>query len=369
MRWLVIGLAFTSIVMGACSSKGGDTDTTPPYHDMWVYPDQPRYDAKADQPISCGEQVFTVERTTPDMVIVLDRSFSMGIGSPNVWDSCRTAIYDVTTAMDKQVWFGLFAFPNSLGASACNDTAQSNICTAPADPVVPVATATSTSIKTALTTMTPCGGTPTAATLTAAKSYLQSLASDKHPKYILLATDGGPNCNSALDGATCKCVATGACSGNNGNLNCLDDVATYKVLDDLLTAGVKTYVIGLGADPTLPNVLGPLATHGGTGSPYSPSDAAQIKKAFTDITNAVATCEFSMDCSNIPDPGKVNFYFDGKVVNFDNTKQTGWAWTTACVKGQAGTGGIAFYGADCTSLKSGAVKDITAKFGCPTHLQ
>jgi hypothetical protein len=368
-RLVVIGLAFTSIVMGSCSSKGGDTDTTPAYHDMWVYPDQPRFDAKPDQPASCGEQAFTIERTTPDMVIALDRSASMGIGASPIWDSCRNAIYDVTAAMDKQVWFGLFVFPNSLGSAACDDKTLTNICTAPSDALVPAAAGTSGTIKTALTTMTVCGGTPTAATLTSAKQYLQTLASNKHPKYIILATDGGPNCNSTLDGSKCTCVATGACSGNNGNLNCLDDVATFKVLDDLVTAGIKTYVVGLGADPSIKDVLPGLATHGGTGSPYSPADAAAIKKAFTDITNAVASCEFSMDCSKIPDPGLVNFYFDGKVVSFDNTKQTGWAWTTACVKGQAGTGGISFFGADCTSLKSGAVKDITAKFGCPTHLQ
>ena len=68
-------------------------------------------------------------------------------------------------------------------------------------------------------------------TLQAARAYLDTLAADGHPKFILLATDGAPNCNDALDGSSCACTnPLGGCILNPGN--CLDD-ARNKLADML----------------------------------------------------------------------------------------------------------------------------------------
>jgi hypothetical protein len=328
------------------------------------FPDFPHgIDARIEAKV-CGEAEFTIARTIPDVLIVLDRSNSMAEGVPPLWDTCRNAIYDITSAMDSQIWFGLFTFPSSLPTSAC--AGLNNQCTAPNDVVVGVAQGTATAIKGALTNMATCGGTPTAQTLLAAKQYLQAkLAPNGHAKHILLATDGGPNCNPALNALTCTCTAPSCLFNPN---NCLDDAQTYKVLDDLCAAGIKTYVIGMGAAQALKNVLDQMAQHGCTGKPYAPTDPAAVKKAFQDIAGAVASCTFEVDCSKIQDSNLVNFYFDGKVVPRAPSHKSGWDWTKPC-KGDAGKGTVEFFGPDCDAIKSSTVKKVAAKFGCATKIE
>jgi hypothetical protein len=368
MRRLV-GLSLALGILGGCSGnsttwsndRGGGGGDGGPGGDLYPWRTDAHYEAK-----NCGEASFEIARSIPDMLIVLDRSNSMGSPYSTLWDSVRTVIYDVTGAMDTQIWFGLSVFPSSVGAQVCSGL--NNQCAAPTDPVVQVAAGTSGAIKTALTPMQVCGGTPTAQTLTAARQYLQTtMPANNHAKYILLATDGGPNCNSSLNGMTCTCTGSGSCVINN--TNCLDDVATYKVLDDLCTAGIKTYMVGLGADQVLSGVLNNMAQHGCTTKPYAPTDPASIKTAFGEITAGIATCSFDMDCSKIPDPGLVNFYFDGKVVPLNTGHQSGWDWTNRCKANTPGTGTIEFFGADCDSIKNSKVVKVTATFGCATHIQ
>ena len=319
-------------------------------------------DAKFDGRV-CGEAEFNISRSVVDMLIVLDRSNSMGKGTPPLWDTCRNTIYDVTSAMDGNIWFGLFTFPNSLGLAACGPFMMMAMCLAPSAPVVGVGAGTSGAIKSALSPMAVCGGTPTADTLVAANQYLTKLPPNNHSKYVLLVTDGGPTCNDSLDPAACTCVSPGQCSGNGQN--CLDDVATLKALDDLSASGIKTYVVGLGDAQSLTTTLKAMAQHGGTMQPYTPTDPAAIKKAFQDISGAVVTCSFELDCSKIENASLVNFYFDGKAVPRDTSHAGGWDWKTKC-SGQQGTGVVEFHGADCAAIKEGSVKTIAGKFGCET---
>ncbi len=368
---LVPALALTHLLLAGCAddksswlqpeaggSSGPASEASPwPTGDLYLHTD-----AKRDGHV-CGEAEFKIARTVTDMLILLDRSNSMAAGTPSLWDTCRNTIYDVTAAMDSNLWFGLFTFPGSVGLAACNPFIMFTMCNAQVDPTVGLAAGTSAAIKNALVPMVPCGGTPTALTLNAARTYLGKLAANQHPKYVLLVTDGGPTCNDALDPATCDCVSPGQCESNSQN--CIDEAATLKALDDLCTAGIKTYVIGLGAAAKLTSMLQAMAQHGCTQKPYAPTDPAAIKKAFEDISGTVATCSYELDCAKIPNPGLVNFYFDGKAVPRTASHTAGWDWSTAC-KDQTGKGLVEFYGADCAAIKDGGVKTIAAKFGCKT---
>jgi hypothetical protein len=312
--------------------------------------------------VICGEAAFNITRTVPDMLIVLDRSNSMGSGTAPLWNTSRSALYEITAAMDAQIWFGLFVYPGPLCTGA-TDLAKD--CSAPTDPTVPIGAGAASAIKTALTPMAVCGGTPTAQTLVAARQYLQTkLPANNHPKYILLATDGGPDCNHSLNLSTCTCTPGGSCVVPE---NCLDDVQTNKVLDDLCAAGIKTYVVGLGPVQLQVSVLQAMAQHGCTTQPYTPADPAAIKKTFGDIAAGVATCSFEMDCSKIPDMNLVNFYFDGKLVPRVINHGSGWDWVVSC-KG-TNTGKVEFFGVDCAAIKASQIKTVSAKFGCATKIE
>lgn len=348
------------LLVSACSRSGEPGDDGGAKRDaageLW----SPHTDGTPDGMI-CGEAAFSITRTIPEMLIVLDRSNSMGAGTPPLWDQCRGALTALTAAMEAQIAFGLLAFPGPL-CTGGNDLAKD--CSAPTAPTVPVGTGAAAAIKAALASMKVCGGTPTAQTLMAARDYLGKLPAGNHARHILLATDGGPDCNPGLDLKSCTCTPGGSCVVPE---NCLDDARTYKVLDDLCAAGIKTYVVGLGPLQLQVGVLKAMAQHGCSGAPYAPSDAAAIQKTFTTIAAGVATCAFELDCSKIPDPGLVNFYFDGKRVPRVISHASGWDWVVPC-QGK-NTGKVEFFGPDCDAIKTSQVKTVTAKFGCATKIE
>jgi hypothetical protein len=111
------------------------------------------------------------------------------------------------------------------------------------------------------------GGTPTAATLTKLETYAPLLDSQR-ANIALLLTDGLPNCNGSLNGATCACVQAGTCSSTS-SLNCLDTQATLGAINSLRSKSIKTMVVGFGAETAAAGVafdtLNAMADAGGMG--------------------------------------------------------------------------------------------------------
>jgi hypothetical protein len=182
-----------------------------------------------------------------------------------------------------------------------------------------------------------------------------------HPSYVLLATDGAPNCNPSLSSFGCRCVSPpGAPICSPGN--CLDDVATDGVIDELLAAGIKVYVVGIAASEWR-DVLDTMARRGGTGSAILADDPATIEAAFAEIAGSVISCDYEIgEPDPSADPNLINFYFDGVAVPFDNDGECddGWAWSD-----DAHTR-MRFCGSYCERLARGMVGTANATYGCPT---
>lgn len=129
----------------------------------------------------------------------------------------------------------------------------------------------------------PEGGTPTAASL----DFVGGLAGlnesspandDYRDDLVLLLTDGLPNCNGAnpnsvcagsTQGASCDCT-TKSCGGDpvrgTCSKGCLDRDATVQKVKELRQRGIRTVVVGFGADlaaGTGPQVLDAMAREGG----------------------------------------------------------------------------------------------------------
>jgi len=327
------------------SDADGDTDI--------VLPDIPDSTGEA-----CDQADFNIERVIPDMLIVLDRSNSMF--DDGYWNPVREAIYNVTGAMDTQIWFGLMIFPNVVDSPVC--AGYDYQCEPGHGPLVPVGASNSIPIRDQLGPMLTCGGTPIAETLQNARTYLDTLTGDGHPKYILLATDGAPNCNDALDGRTCRCTnPIGGCVLNSGN--CLDDLRTNAVLGELAAAGVQVFVLGIGTS-SFADVLDAMAAAGSTEHAYFAEDPATIRTTFETFAGLAATCEFDMRSPDpSADPTLVNFYFDGVGVPGDNTDgvcDNGWGWMNPEHTR------VQFCGTYCDAIMGRTVTDITATWGCPT---
>src|SRR5690606_14762035 len=75
----------------------------------------------------------------------------------------------------------------------------------------------------------------------------------KGDRFVLLATDGGPNCgpDNTCDADACTPNLDGQCPAGEGNccegegLYCLDDAAVIEKIEALAEAGVATFVIGI----------------------------------------------------------------------------------------------------------------------------
>ena len=225
----------------------------------------------------------------------------------------------------------------------------------------------------------PGGSTPTAAALLRAFNYFVRNPDRARARYLVLATDGGPNCNAALDAATCVCVGGGmggpfgggvSCRRDGDGRRCLDRERTVSEIAQLASnpvASVPTFVIGL-ADETDPNyaaTLTAMAVAGGR--PYVPASgvptyynverAEDLTRAFTTIQDTVSRCAF-VTPSRPEEMGSIAISFDGVDVPLDPTHRDGWDWSDRAF------GEITLFGGACARVIASRTTQVVATVGC-----
>ena len=175
--------------------------------------------------------------------------------------------------------------------------------------------------------------TPTALALKAATTYLGTV-NDNRPKFILLATDGEPNCrggqimNTDLDGAS----------------------AAAKAAYD---AGYPVYVIGIG--PNLSN-LSQIAAAGGTNDYYPVSSPQQLVDAFAAIKQLVASCTFTLGATPAnADLNNLAVYLDKNLLKKDDPN--GWRFG-------GGQQSVVLQGDACDKLTTGKASTVEVYYGC-----
>jgi hypothetical protein len=139
----------------------------------------------------------------------------------------------------------------------------------------------------------PTGGTPTSSSLHFLGA-LPQLRTDTRADFVLLLTDGLPNCNehnpSSGSMPQCRCtVGPGACSGSIERLGCLDQDGSVAAVQELLAQDIQTIVIGFGAETASgdgPVVLNAMAEAGGfprkcqQGAGCGPGDSCEAATGF-----------------------------------------------------------------------------------------
>ena len=317
----------------------------------------------------CGCLDLPLLADPPNMFFLLDRSGSMT--DENKWATIRTVIATVIHNIGPRGRFGAGVFPDPKSTDSCAPGIQVMPLEqgdAPAGTWGPTAAA-----FTFDTDLSASGGTPTAATITALQPALTAFPGKT---FVILATDGGPNCDSAVtcDSSACianiesdtDCTPGGAncCTGEEA-INCLDSAATVSAITALAAAGVPTYVIGVPGSGPYGALLNQMALAGGTARPTNPyyfpvdtADAADFTSTLSTVAAKItATCELTLSQAP-PDPTQVNVYLDGSVVPQDPTN--GWTLSGATVTLQ---------GTTCATVLSGSVLDLRIVAGCPTVLK
>jgi len=320
-------------------------------------------DTDPDTDTGCEEVGFPVAGHPPDILILLDRSNSMAGGSPSCWSSVTAALTSITADMDAQINFGLMVFP--YGSTEC----------APPSGVPEVTISeeeNAAAIATTLGALGPDGGgTPTTAAMIAAANYLSGLA-DESTKYILLATDGGPNCSSDA-GLQCPACQTTQLDGSScyTHNDCLDDVLAILTAEQIsVEMGIDIYVVGLGGvlDSVYLDVMTSIAAAGGTDDFYPADTPADLTAAFDEIAAAAVSCEFTVDWDALgegvsTDQDLVNVFAEGEIVPYDEdcSEGFGWQWIDADTIGLCD--GL------CEQYKNGEISEVTASFGCETIVE
>jgi hypothetical protein len=302
----------------------------------------------------------------PTIYFVLDRSGSML--TEDKWTQIRVVVGKIMRGLGPRANFGAAMFPGpSLDVCAPGVEVMS---IRPGDPPSSSVDGPTTTALLSATRVVPGGGTSTGATLVNIRA---SLLGAPGKRFVILATDGAPNCNleaictsdqcqtniEAVDG----CVPNGpnCCEDPRFRANCNDVNATLRAIDDLRNADIPVYVLGLPGAATYARLLDDMATSGGTALPTTPRyfavDAASealmlaaLKKIAAKITG---TCSF--DLREAPaNPALVNVYMDDVALPYEPAN--GWA-----IEGKT----VTLLGGACERIRNGDVLDVRIIAGCP----
>jgi von Willebrand factor type A domain len=219
------------------------------------------YDFEPVTPGAVAQQAKSVplafNQPKPNLMLLVDKSGSMADpvappGGPSkmvVLKQVMGAFLDTSPDAGPPVArVGLARFPNESCVATTATDVLANLPSADAgdsDAVLEAAVAASNA---ALQTLSPNGGTPTQASLQFIANNIAELDDSSRENFVLLLTDGLPNCNIALDANTCTCTSTAGPPCSLGNNDCLDDVATVAQVKAMRTNNIRTIVIGFGAD-------------------------------------------------------------------------------------------------------------------------
>lgn len=338
-----------------------------------------------DQPPTgaCGSQSIPAINDPPNIAFIIDHSGSMGAelaGSGlSKYENARIALSRVLKAVGHRVNYGATIFPGLSGDECAAGDELMKV--GPGDPPSYAREGkTGPRLKDLLGRLSiadVAGNTPTAPTLTKA---LENLSELEGTTYVVLITDGAPNCDAELMCEPSACIpniegavamgldcSTGVncCAPSTrdplANLACVDADATVAAVQALHDAGIETFVVGMPGSEPYERLLNEMAEAGGTARTgdteyYPVTDTTALEESLIGIAASVAiSCDVPLDYEP-PDPDFVNVYFDGVLVEYD--PEAGWEWTA--------DGQVAIRGAACDQLMAGDVLEVQILAGCKT---
>ena len=336
--------------------------------------------------MGCGQEAIAATVDVPRLYFVLDRSGSMSELLPDEstdkWNATQSAVAGLLRSIGHRIEYGAAVFPGS--AETCKAGRQV-FPFSRGDPWRGMVSNRNgprlQSLMDRLSALDPAGGTPVSATLALLLPLLSEDVSAR--TYVVLATDGAPNCNENASCDSSRCIPDLEGAMLNGRLcgdgfsccdpellgegagaNCVDDQETLVQIEALSAAGIPTYVIGMPGAAQYADVLDRFAEAGGTARPdrtryYAVDDSVELYDALLEIGTGVAIeCDLSLN--EVPaDASLVNVSYDGRLVPYGESD--GWVWD--------GESALSMRGAACDELRSGTVQSVSIIYGCTTVIE
>ena len=285
--------------------------------------------------LDTSDVCFDVEQgigaTTGRVMLLQDISSSMDdeVNGQTKWAIAQSALTNMVTTYGNSIEFGLDFFPIDtdcgVGTSVAQDAAPNN-----GDNLAGVLAATqlnrSTPLYDAMSNFLDA-------------SYAPAFMADGADPYLVVVSDGKDSCS---------------------NIEARD---LENLTAQLLTNGIRTFVIGFGSEVDQ-DQLNAIAAAGGTGfnTYFDAQDETELNAALDSIGQAVVvSCRYQL--GEIPDnanPAYTNIYFDGVGLTRGTTctGEVDWIW------GDAEMTTIQFCEDACTLLESGGVGQLNVIVMC-----
>ncbi len=283
------------------------------------------YDFEPVTPLTLAQTTQTkkieAKRFKPNAMLLVDKSGSMSgpidPNGPNCTPGCgpsqpcpagcRTRISELRAAMSTFLTrsgtvarFGLAFFPAGGGCEPTASVSEALPTPTPDDTGTDVALSMKAmAINNKISLEPPNGGTPTGKSLAFVGTVAGLLdTNDFRDDFVILLTDGLPNCNDSNQNQVCTCspnfcgacgsgvcqaqkdackCTTSSCATNLCQLGCLDKDGSTQQIAALNGKGIRTIVVGFGAD-----------TAGG--------DAAEVLNSMAAAGGFPRTCTADADC-------------------------------------------------------------------------
>jgi hypothetical protein len=311
----------------------------------------------------CGTERIERQTLEVNVLLVVDKSGSMA-DTPSgyaetKWNAISDALSHSLAAVKNVLSLGLELFPYTATEGdpiprACAGPPD-RCCEMPTTPDMNVNIGPGRESFNAITglinTSSPAGGTPTAKALERALAYFTSGAGADlgGDRIVLLATDGGPNCNADITCGINACTlnidetqgcpppsdptAVSCCNANP--TGCLDDLNTVAQIEALAEIGVKTIVVGIPGADLYTSTLEQAAEAGEFEKPNGDmglwmvptgGGVEGLAEVFEEITTQlVQTCEIAVE-QEIPNPNQVNVAVDCIVIPMGTPEGSGDRW-------------------------------------------
>lgn len=307
--------------------------------------------------MNCAMVQQPLAKLPPDILIILDASGSMnndisdmscgnnGCGATSKWAQMIPAINMVVAQTETTVNWGLKFFADTDATCGVGNTVP-----------VGIATNNANAVSTAIMGRTSATGgvtngsrTPTRLAENAGAAYMRGLT-DQNPRFILLATDGLPNC-----------------APGNSDTAADDSAGAVMAVADAAAMGIPTFVVGVatGGMGTADTTLSNMANAGGyprAGSPtyYNVSSTAEFVSVLQTLVGVAASCTFTVP--NPPngdtDRAHIGVIVDGKELTKDTNHANGWDYTST------GMTAVQVYGSTCDAIMSGQATSVEIVFKC-----
>jgi von Willebrand factor type A domain len=346
------------------------------------------YDFEPVDPLALGQTTVlrTVEakNVKPNMMLLVDTSLSMNdpasAGSSTTrWTELKGAMNAFLSANGSKARFGLTNYPaDNVCAPAGQTQVRFDIPTNIPDTDVAGLQARANAINAKLAELTPVGGTPTSESVRFVGA-LPSLNEANRGDFIILLTDGLPNCNpenpvsGETDAAACQCTVTAsACTEappagatDFRRLGCLDRTVSAQRIAELKSSKeIGTLVIGFGAllsGGTATDTLNDMAEAGGYAQPCAPGETctkfyraanqAELTAALEKIINRfeVRPCLVGLTPDQMPS--------DSRLLVVKITDSAGTRTATQGTEYNITAEGVEFIGATCASIESSTTEN------------